>query len=196
MYAPIKGTRLFTVTFTATCLAVLVTGCEPDLPPGFGDRIPNADFEVVDGGGSGLAIGQRLDLASLEGKPIILDFWASWCGPCKRQHVYVQELKAQYGDAIEVVGILYQDDPANARLWLRKNGASYPTVLEPSSTLEKEFWISGIPRFVLLTPERTLSWDMLGGGGWSGADSVAVRLEAMVGKPGPGGPKATTEPGT
>lgn len=161
-----------------------LVACDPDLPPGLGDRITDSALEVVEGSGSEWVIGEHLVLSELEGKPIVLDFWASWCGACTLQHEYVAGLKATYGDQIEVVGVLFDDTPENGRVWLRKRGATYPTVLELGNDLADEFWLRGLPYFALLTPDRRLSWDFLGvatGPNFMHHDSVAVRLEGMLG---------------
>ena len=51
--------------------------------------------------------------------------------------------------------------------------------LSGDGTIAEEFWISGLPHFVVLTPDRRLSWDILGTGVWT-ADSVTVRLSEML----------------
>jgi thiol-disulfide isomerase/thioredoxin len=168
-------------SLTALIGVLAAVACDPDLPPALGDRITDSALEVVDGSGSEWVIGEHVVLSELEGKPIVLDFWASWCGAC---HEYVAGLKATYGDRIEVVGVLFDDTPENGRVWLRKQGATYPTVLELRQDLADEFWLRGLPYFALLTPDRRLSWDFLGvatGPNFMHHDSVAVRLEAMLG---------------
>jgi cytochrome c biogenesis protein CcmG/thiol:disulfide interchange protein DsbE len=165
---------------TAPLILLLVASCKPDLPPGLGDRIADSEVEVVDGTGSAFDPGERIRLSDLEGKPVVLNFWASWCGPCKAQHAYLADLKARYGDRIEVLGILYEDQPGNARDWLQRNGAHFPTVQETEGTLRDEFWVNGIPRLILLTPDRRLSWDQMGAGDW-GRDSLELRLDQMIG---------------
>lgn len=159
-------------------LALVISACGEDLPPGLGDPIPDVEFEVIDPAGSDWEVGQRIRLREFGRTPVVLDFWASWCVPCRDQHAFVSDLVARYGSRIQAVGILYEDTPANAREWLGTHGATYPTVREVDAELESVFWIRGIPRFVLLDPDRRLSWDMMGG--W-GKDSVIVRLDAMLG---------------
>jgi len=172
------GTQRFPTA--ALLLALLfASGCDPDLPPGFGDRIPDAELEVVDPTGSDWHVGQRIRLSDLEHQAVILDFWASWCGPCKGQHAFVSELVERYGDDLQAVGILHDDTPENALAWLEAQGASYPTVREVDGTLESTFWLRGIPRFVMLDGDRRLSWDMMGM--W-GTDSARVRLDQLLGR--------------
>ena len=100
------------------------------------------------------------------------------------QHEYVAGLQERYGDRIHVIGVLFDDTPENGRVWLRERGTTYPTVRELGSDLADEFWLSGLPYFALLTPERRLSWDFLGaavGPGNMNHDSVTARLDGMLG---------------
>ena len=160
---------------------IVLFACQPDLPPGLGDRVPDSEFEVVDGTGSVLEQGEQIRLSTLKGKPVILDFWATWCGPCKAQHRYLADLKARYGDRVEVLGVLYRDDGGNLASWLERNETAYPTVLEPEGRLTKTFQVNAIPRLVLLGPDRALAWDMMGS--W-GRDSVSIRLDEMLSRAG------------
>jgi cytochrome c biogenesis protein CcmG/thiol:disulfide interchange protein DsbE len=170
----IRGAGLALLIAFAAC-----GGSEPDLPPGLGDRIPDARLEVVEAAGSDWSRGDTVWLSDLEGRPIVLDFWASWCGPCRGQHEFVSGLVEQWGEEIQVVGVLYQDSPEDARAWLAEEGATYPTVVDPGDLLAETFWIRAIPRFVLLDPEGRLAWDMMGS--WA-QDSVRLRLEEMAGR--------------
>lgn len=152
-----------------------------DLPPGLGDKLPDSRLQVLDAAGSALESGAGLALSDFEGRPIVLDFWASWCGNCRQQHQQVTELKKRYGDRIEVIGVLFRDSRSNGLRWLEEHGSAYLTVTEESNVLGEEFWLRGLPYFALLTPDRRLSWDYLGLSATGIPDSVTVRLDRMLG---------------
>ncbi|MGD2047671.1 MAG: redoxin domain-containing protein [Gemmatimonadota bacterium] len=164
-------------------IALWIVACSPDLPPGLGDRVRNAEFAVVDGTGSDWQPGDVMQLSDLEGKPVILDFWASWCVPCQRQHKYLAGLKESYGEDLTVMGVLYKDEPENVGPWLETHGAAYPIVLDVKGDLAGEYWVNGLPTFVLLSPDRRLSWSYLGPSSENPytSDSVTVRLQAFLG---------------
>lgn len=170
-------------TIIVGAFAALVAACEPPMPPGLGDRVPNPPLEVVDPADSDWSIGSEIRLSDLAGKPVILDFWASWCAPCRIQHEYVTAIKEQYGDQIVVLGLLTDDSDENGRVWLQREGSSYPTVVDRGRQLADEFWVGGLPRFVLLTPDRRLAWDFMGApteiNPWS-TDSVTANIERLL----------------
>jgi len=158
---------------------LFAVGCGRAVPPALGDRIPDAEFEVIFPTGTDWEAGDVVALSDFEGKPVLLDYWASWCFPCREQHAHMKELHARYGDEIQILGVLFEDSPANAEEWLEEMGAVYPTVKERNNTIVDEFWITGLPHFILLTPDRRLSWDQIGAGKVM-RDSVTIRLDAML----------------
>ena len=80
-----------------------------------------------------------MDLASLKGKPVIVNFWASWCTPCREEFPLFQEKLAELGptDGLEMVGVLYKDEPELAQAFLDDLGAAWPTVDDPDGALAK-----------------------------------------------------------
>ena len=77
-----------------------------------------------------------MDLASLKGKPVIVNFWASWCTPCREEFPLFKEKLAALGptDGLEMVGVLYKDQPEPAQAFLDDLGATWPTVADPDGT--------------------------------------------------------------
>ncbi len=169
----------------ATPLALLALGlaaCTVPGPPAVGDRLPDTEWEVVDATGSAWVAEDRLSLSDLEGRPVLLDFWASWCLPCVEQHEQVTEVAERYGDRLAVVGILVDDNPASALDWLEEKGAAYPTVTEVDDALVEAFYVrqAGMPHLALLDTERRLVWHRLGVGAGGLPDEVLGLLDSLV----------------
>jgi cytochrome c biogenesis protein CcmG/thiol:disulfide interchange protein DsbE len=100
--------------------------------------------------------GQAFDLADLRGRPVILNFWASWCGPCRKEVPLLQDrLAALGGDTgLAIVGVLYKDEPEPARDFVTQFGVTWPTVLDPTGEIAK--------RYGLVAPPQTYFIDRAG----------------------------------
>jgi cytochrome c biogenesis protein CcmG/thiol:disulfide interchange protein DsbE len=101
---------------------------------------PAFDLERLDGRG-------RIDLASLRGKkPIVLDFWASWCVPCIHESKRLEEALKRYGKRIAFIGVDTKDFSDDARRWRREHGITYPSVHDGSGKVLATWGGLPIPR--------------------------------------------------
>jgi thiol-disulfide isomerase/thioredoxin len=168
------------VLFMAALAAA--AGCAPEGPPRPGDRIPDAALEVIDPTATAWSFGDHVSLSDLEGRPVLIDFWASWCPPCREQHGHVTAVAERYGDRIAVLGVLVDDSPANALRWMEEQGAAYPTVRELDGRLAEAFWIpaTGLPHLALLDSDRRLVWHRLGASARGIPDEVLARLDSIL----------------
>jgi cytochrome c biogenesis protein CcmG, thiol:disulfide interchange protein DsbE len=91
--------------------------------------------------------GETLSSADLAGTPYVVNFWASWCVPaCVDEHPVLAAAQEQYGDAVRLVGVLYQDEPADARGFLDRYGdAGYPHLADERGSLAIEYGVTGPP---------------------------------------------------
>ncbi|TME34026.1 MAG: DsbE family thiol:disulfide interchange protein [Chloroflexi bacterium] len=91
--------------------------------------------------------GRTVTSAELRGKPVLLNFWASWCIPaCVDEHAVMLEAARSYGSAVQIVGVLYQDTPDGARTFGARYGEpSWPTLLDPDGRLALDFGVTGPP---------------------------------------------------
>ncbi len=91
--------------------------------------------------------GERLSSEDLAGRPYVVNFWASWCIPaCVDEHPVLADAHEQYGEEVTIIGVLYNDDPADAEAFLARYGdAGYAHVIDPDGRLAIEFGVTGPP---------------------------------------------------
>ncbi len=116
-------------------------GVSQALKDGEHPTAPAFDLPRLDGRG-------RIDLASLRGKkPIVLDFWASWCIPCIRESKRLEAARRkEYGDRVAFIGVNTKDFSDDARKWQKKHGITYPSVHDGSGSVLTEWGGLPIPR--------------------------------------------------
>jgi cytochrome c biogenesis protein CcmG/thiol:disulfide interchange protein DsbE len=91
--------------------------------------------------------GEILSSADLEGRPYIVNFWASWCIPaCVDEHPVLAAASERHGDAVTLVGVLYQDEAADARAFLDRYGdTGYAHVIDERGSLAIDYGVTGPP---------------------------------------------------
>jgi cytochrome c biogenesis protein CcmG, thiol:disulfide interchange protein DsbE len=110
------------------------------LDQGHHPTAPAFDLERIDGKG-------RIDLATVRGKkPLVLDFWASWCTPCIQESKRLEAALQKYGDRISFIGVDTKDFSADARSWQRKHGITYPSVHDGGGKVLAKWGGLPIPR--------------------------------------------------
>ncbi len=93
--------------------------------------------------------GNQVDVESLRGQPLLLDFWASYCGPCRAATALSTDLAETYGQSGLRVVTATRDNATDARLWMNFHHFSLPVLLDADSALSKTFGISGVPVAIL-----------------------------------------------
>ena len=108
----------------------------PSLPPVVlvGDPAPAFSLADLDG--------NPVRLADLRGRPVIVNFWASWCGPCVEEFPLLTSAAAAHqGDGLAVVGIVFQDRSEAARAFLARMQATWPVAMDPGQAMATRFGI-------------------------------------------------------
>lgn len=92
--------------------------------------------------------GRVVRLSEFRGKPVLVNFWASWCGPCIAEMPMLDTLSREAAGELHVIGIT-EDDPEAATTWLADNPVSYPILQSPSAQVELSAQFFGNHRQVL-----------------------------------------------
>lgn len=101
--------------------------------------------------------GQTLRLADLKGKPVVLNFWASWCIPCRDEAPALQALWEKYKDqGLVVIGVDYVDTEPEAKKFMQEFGVTYPTGADVGTVISSKYKITGVPETYFITREGKL----------------------------------------
>ena len=130
------------------------------------------DFEVKAQDGSV----QKLSDYVGKGKVTLVDFWASWCGPCRAEIPKLQALKAKYGDKFDVLGVAVWDNPDDTRKAMEQMQITWPVIIGTQQLNEPTdlYGIKGIPHIIIFGPDGTILSRGLTG------DDLANRLAAAL----------------
>jgi cytochrome c biogenesis protein CcmG, thiol:disulfide interchange protein DsbE len=112
-----------------------------------GDRPVAEDFTLQRLNGDG-----SLKLSSLRGKVVVINFWASWCDPCKSEAPRFQAAFERYRNRVAFVGIDTTDFSGEARSFLSRYGVTYPNVRDPNGRVLHDYGGLPIPRTFVVAP--------------------------------------------
>ncbi|MFO7895165.1 MAG: TlpA disulfide reductase family protein [Longimicrobiales bacterium] len=91
--------------------------------------------------------GDTVHLADLEGNVVVLNFFASWCVPCRVEHRHLTRVARRYADRnVKFFGVVYNDEPPPVRRYIRQlGGQSYPALLDPGQRVAIDYGLVGVP---------------------------------------------------
>ena len=91
--------------------------------------------------------GEAFDLASLRGRPVVVNFWGPSCGPCRDEFPLLIEKQAEHAsEGLAIVGVLAKDPPEPARDFVAEYGATWPTVEDPDGSMYSNWRIAARPQ--------------------------------------------------
>lgn len=111
---------------------------------------PAPPFAMVPVGG-----GPAVSLESLRGRPVVLNFWATWCVPCFQEHPVLVRTATARRD-VAFFGVVYQDEEQRIADFLQRQGSAYPTLVDPGSKAAIAYGIAGVPETYFIDPRGTI----------------------------------------
>ncbi|MFB3817669.1 MAG: TlpA family protein disulfide reductase [Candidatus Methylomirabilales bacterium] len=108
--------------------------------------------------------GPELSLASLRGKPVVVNFWASWCYPaCYEEAPHLEAAWRKYKDrGLMMLGVAIQDKEANAREFMKRFDFTFPNGMDPGSKIAIDYGIYGVPETLFIDRQGRIAYKHVG----------------------------------
>ena len=149
LYRLLKWPGLGCGIFVHALGIVLLSACGGSASSGPGDKAP--DFTLEELGG------QEITLNQLRGQPVMLNFWATWCVPCREEMPLIEEAYHKHGEAgLEVLAINFGDSSKAAEAFATEKKLSFPVLLDEDSKVTKLYGVRGLPVSVFIDSEGTI----------------------------------------
>ena len=102
--------------------------------------------------------GNQVSLASLKGKIVLLDFWATWCGPCLADAPSIDKLYMKYGGKnLAIIGISESEDRATVETFLKKHPHEYTIALTSDNEMPRQYQVGAFPTYIVIAPDGTIA---------------------------------------
>lgn len=146
----------------ALAVALLVLGLlgyalltRPAEPPQVGSPVP--DFQLVS------LSGEPMNMSAHQGKAVVLNFFSSWCAPCRQEAAALEQTWRQYRDrGVQFLSIAYRDAPSKAQAFLDEFDVTYPAAVEPGNHTARAYGVTGVPETFVVDQQGRLVHHFIG----------------------------------
>lgn len=130
---------------------------------------PAPDFEYKD------STGNTWRLSDLKGKVVFINFWATWCATCKGEMPQKEILfRKMEGRPLQMLGMLFRDDPANLTDYFKENRVSFPTLISPDNDSARKYGITGVPETFIIDKNGIVREKLVGPMRWDSEETIAI----------------------
>jgi cytochrome c biogenesis protein CcmG/thiol:disulfide interchange protein DsbE len=106
---------------------------------------PAPDFALREAG-----TGRTIDMAQFRGRPLVINFWATWCGPCWEEHPVLVATARRLQPDVQFLGVVFQDQEDKILGFLAQRGTSYPTLVDEKGKTAIAYGVGGVPETFFL----------------------------------------------
>lgn len=107
--------------------------------------------------------GKDINLAQYKGQVVMINFWASWCGPCRDEMPILEKLHAKYKPmGFTLIGVNVEPDSSAAANWLKATPVTFPILFDTKSEVSKLYSVPGMPSTVIVDRKGNLRWMHVG----------------------------------
>jgi len=157
----------WTMAAAAFAAAATFAGAEADLKPWKGQATPKlAGVDIQ---------GKPFDLDSRRGRVVVVNFWATWCEPCRDELPSLERLqKARNGKSLEVVSVNFGEMPERIRTFLEREFVELPVVLDRDKEAAGRWKVGGLPMTFIVDAGGRIRYQVYGERKWDDAQTLAV----------------------
>lgn len=120
-----------------------------------GEIAPGFDLVLFDG--------SPITLGDLRGQVVVLNFWASWCSPCRNEAPALQSVWETYQDrGVVFLGVNYRDAPAASQAFIQEFGITYRNAIDVRSRVSKMYGVTAVPETFVIDGEGKVAWVQIG----------------------------------
>lgn len=149
--------RLIAILVVILTAGLVITGCTAGSEPiaAVGNVAPDFQLQNLDG--------QSITLSDLKGNPVLVNFWATWCGPCVSEMPYIQEIHEEWSDrGLMVLAINIGDSAAEAEQFLHDHNLSLPVLLDTKKVVAQKYNIRAIPTTFFIDKDGIVQVKVIG----------------------------------
>lgn len=122
--------------------------------------------------------GTKFNLDAMDGRVVLIDFWATWCGPCNEELPHMKKIAKEFAnDPLVIISVSWDSDDAKWRAFIQKNEMTWVQYRDADHKLSDEFGINAIPHYFTIDSDGVLTAEMLGEG-----SDVEGKLRKLIAK--------------
>ena len=108
-------------------------------------------------------IDSQVSLEAYRGRVVYVDFWASWCAPCRQSFPWMNKMHAQHAkNGLQIIAINLDENPADANAFLQKSRPDFVIAYDPEGKSAIDYRVNGMPSSFVVARDGTLSWQHIG----------------------------------
>ena len=154
----------------ASCLALFITACGESPVATVGKQAP--DFDTVD------LKGDVWSLSKLKGQVVFLNFWATWCPPCREEMPSMERLYAKLPkEKFEMIALFNKDDPAAVKNFVAKLGITFPILSDEYNFAGTKYGLTGLPETFIIDKQGVIQEKYIGSVEWDSPEIVDMLMK-------------------
>jgi peroxiredoxin len=166
-----RGQWIFVLGIVGALAGGLVAGMmlTPALAP-IGVQSPAPRFQARD-----VRTGETVDLAQYEDEVLLVNIWATWCGPCEAEMPSIQRLHDSLGPrGLRVVAVSVDNATEDVRGWVEERGLTFTVLHDPSGRIERDYQTTGVPESFVLDRDHIIVKKIIGATEWDHPTQVSL----------------------